>query len=163
LFVEAGEATAFETLGYQVTTNFAVATFNGTSKGVMPIGAYYFSVWFAQSPTPLDNFTESHATASFVQDHSITYHQLGLTANVTCNFDDTSPLDFTTANGSLSTSNTTLIYPTISCNGTTPTSLPQQVVGTDFVLASSCPEANQTQWVRNVSILDLVTNPFFGS
>jgi hypothetical protein len=148
LLLEAGGSAAFDDLGYQVTTNFAVASFLGKSGGVMPIGAYKYSIWFADnSSNPFYDFWNSHVSARITQNYHISYQQQGLSADVACKFDDSSPLAFTVDAGAQLNSNISLINPTVACPGTNPTPLPQQIVGADFVLASSCSDANQTQWV----------------
>src|ERR1700722_2547506 len=141
--LDAGESAAFVDLGFATLTSFATASFFGTSGGVMPIGAYPNSIWFAESSAdPSGTNMKSSPT-------TVIYAQQGLTANVTCTMEQSSPLTYT-INQTLSSS-TYLISPTINCSGNV-TSLPQQLVGSDFALAASCSSPNQTQYVCSQNI-----------
>src|ERR1700722_8552861 len=135
--LDAGESAAFQDLNFTTLTSFATASFYGTSGGVMPIGAYPNSIWFAESSAnPSGTVVKSYPT-------TVIYLQQGLTANVTCTIEQSSPLTYT-VNQTLSPRS--LIDPTITCSGNV-TSLPQQLVGSDFALAGSCSSPNQTQYV----------------
>jgi hypothetical protein len=132
----------------------------------MPTGAYFYSIWFAQNSShPYWAFRNSHPTAFELGNYVLSYQQQGLTANVTCTMDQSSPLAFT-INQTLSTvsqsnSSLNLISPTITCDGVNAIQLPPQLVGTDFVLASYCSYPNQTQHVRGPKLpyqtLELIT------
>jgi hypothetical protein len=118
----------------------------------MPIGAYLHSIWFADSSSaPYYNFSKTCHTASAIQAYTISYQQQGLTANVACNYDQSSPLAYTVnpvlSNVTGLNSSLSLINPTIACDGVNATPLVPQIVGTDFVLAASCSFPNQTQHV----------------
>jgi hypothetical protein len=62
----------------------------------MPIGAYGDSIWFAENASnPFYDFFYSHRTAFAIQNYTLNYQQQGLTANVTCNYSQSSPLTYT--------------------------------------------------------------------
>jgi hypothetical protein len=116
----------------------------------MPTGAYYYSIWFADNSShPFYNFQDSHRTANAIGTYTISYQQQGLSADVTCNIDQSSPLAFTVNPGGPLNSSTRLINPTIACDGINSTPLPEHIVGTDFLLVGSCADTNQTQRVCN--------------
>ena len=144
MLLEAGESAALSSLGYFATTNFDQATFINQSFGVMPLGSYPFAVWFADNssqPTyDLPSFNSKFTS------YNVSYQQQGLTADVTCTMENSSPLDYTTTQ-SFSNFSSSIITPTITCGNASTVQLAQQVVGTDFLLASSCSLPNQTQYV----------------
>ena len=73
--LDAGESAAFQDLDFVTLTSFATASFYGTSGGVMPIGAYPNSIWFAESSAnPSGTVMKSSPT-------TVIYAQQGLTAS----------------------------------------------------------------------------------
>src|ERR1700691_4558990 len=147
MILEAGESSVLSNLGYLASTNFVQTAFANTSAGVMPLGGYPYSLWFAgKPPTPTD---ESAGLIPNFTSYNVSYRQQGLTATVTCASENSSPLNYAVAqsfpNGN---SNLSIITPTIVCNNAAAAPLAQQVVGADFLLAASCSLANQTQYVR---------------
>jgi hypothetical protein len=149
MLLEAGESAALNQLGYFATTNFAKTAFSNRSGGVMPLGNYLYSVWFADTSLR-PNYSLPVFNSDFIS-YNASYKQQGLTAVVTCTTERSSPLDFTTTQ-SFPNLTSSIITPTITCgNSTSP--LPQQVVGSDFLLASSCSLANQTQYVCSFNFL----------
>jgi len=146
MLLEAGESAALIQLGYVATTNFAKTAFADISCGVMPLGNYSFSIWFADSSSRPNYGADLPGYNSNFTSFNASYQQQGLTATVTCTTEQSSPLDFTIAQ-SFPNLNSSIITPTVTCsNSTSP--LPQQVVGADFLLASSCSLANQTQYIH---------------
>ena len=144
MLLEAGESAALSSLGYFATTNFDQATFIDRSFGVMPLGNYTSAIWFADNlykpsyDLPEYNFNTSSYNASYIQQ--------GLTTNITCTTENSSPLDYTIIQ-TFSNLSLNIITPTITCGNGSPGPLTQQVVGADFLLASSCSLPNQTQYV----------------
>ena len=163
MVLEGGESSALTNLGYLASTNFVQTAFVNTSAGVMPLGGSRYSIWFAENSSKPTY--ESNGLIQNFTSYNVSYRQQGLTATVTCTSENTSPLNYTVAqsfpNGN---SNLSIIMPTIVCNNAAPAPLAQLVVGTDFLLASSCSLANQTQYVRFPNLpshcSDLLTRGF---
>ena len=146
MILEAGESSALTGLGYFASTNFVQIAFYNTSGGVMPFGGSSDAIWFAgNSSRPTYSYPGLYLD---FMSYNASYLQQGLTANVACTLENSSPLDYTVAqsfpNGN---SNLSIITPTIVCDNASAAPLAQQVVGTDFLLAASCSLANKTQYV----------------
>jgi hypothetical protein len=149
MILEAGESSALTDLGYFASTNFVQIAFSNTSGGVMPFGGSSDSIWFAGNSSK-PTYSYAGLYLGFMS-YNASYLQQGLTANVACTSENSSPLDYTLVAQSFpnENSNISIIKPTIVCDNAAAALLApsQQVVGADFLLAASCSLANQTQYV----------------
>jgi len=162
MLLEAGESSALNSLGYGASTNFVQTAFFNTSGGVMPLGGYPFAIWFAENSSK-PTYESLGLFLNFTS-YTVSYQQQGLTANVTCTSGNSSPLNYTiTQTFPNQSSNLSIIAPTILCDNGSTIQLPQQVVGTDFLLVSSCSPANHTQYIHLRGYGAYEVNPIDGA